>query len=78
MLVHPGTVIKDYLETLGISQREFARQCDMTPKTVSKLLNGLADVQAYMAIKFERVLKRPAHFWMNLQTQFDLEQERMK
>jgi addiction module HigA family antidote len=50
----------------------------MTPKTVSKLVNGQAAIQPYMAVKFETVLKRPAHFWMNLQVQYDLEQAKGK
>jgi addiction module HigA family antidote len=76
--VHPGEVVKDYLDTLGMSQGELARQCEMTPKTVSKLVNGQAAIQPYMAVKFETVLKRPAHFWMNLQVQYDLEQAKGK
>lgn len=74
VIVHPGEVIKEYLETAEMSQGELARQCEMTPKTISKVVNGLASVQPYMAVKFEKVLKRPAHFWMNLQTNFDLAQ----
>ena len=36
---HPGEIVKEDLETLGISQNEFAIRTGILPKVVSQLLN---------------------------------------
>ena len=68
---HPGEVIGEYLEFLGWSQRDLARRTGLTPKTISVICNGRASVTANTALTLERVLRRPAHLWLNLQRQFD-------
>ena len=40
--VHPGEVLKDELEELGVSPTEFARQIDVPPNRVSQIIAGSA------------------------------------
>lgn len=68
---HPGEVVADYLEFYGWAQRDLARRTGLTPKTISEICNGKAPVTAPTALALEKVLQRPAHFWLNLQRQFD-------
>jgi HTH-type transcriptional regulator/antitoxin HigA len=68
---HPGEVIVDYLEFHSWAQRDLSRRTGLTPKTVSEICNGKASVTAPTALALEKVLQRPAHFWLNLQRQFD-------
>ena len=68
---HPGEVISEYLEYHGWSQRDLARRTGLAPKTISVICNGKASVTASTALALERVLRRPTHFWLNLQRQFD-------
>lgn len=68
---HPGDVVADYLEFHGWAQRDLARRTGLTPKTISEICNGKAPVTAPTALALEKVLQRPAHFWLNLQRQFD-------
>ena len=68
---HPGEVIGEYLEFYGWSQRDLARRTGLAPKTISVICNGKASVTASTALTLERVLRRPAHLWLNLQRQFD-------
>jgi HTH-type transcriptional regulator/antitoxin HigA len=68
---HPGEVVADYLEFHGWAQRDLARRMGLTPKTISEICNGKAPVTAPTALALEKVLQRPAHFWLNLQRQFD-------
>lgn len=68
---HPGETILDYLEFNDWSQRDLARRTGITPKTISEICNGKSSITPQTAILFERVLKRPAHFWLNLQQQYD-------
>lgn len=68
---HPGEQVLEYLEFHGWSQRDLARRTGLTPKTISEICNGKAPISAQTAIAFEKVLERPAHFWLNLQRRFD-------
>jgi HTH-type transcriptional regulator / antitoxin HigA len=68
---HPGEVITDYLESNGWNQRDLARRSGLTPKTISEICNGKAPITPATSIAFEKVFQRPAHFWSNLQGQFD-------
>ena len=68
---HPGEVIGEYLEFYGWSQRDLARRTGLAPKTISVICNAKASVTATTALTLERVFRRPAHLWLNLQRQFD-------
>lgn len=68
---HPGEVVVDYLEFHEWAQRDLARRTGLTPKTISEICNGKAPITAPTALALEKVLQRPAHFWLNLQRQFD-------
>jgi HTH-type transcriptional regulator/antitoxin HigA len=74
---HPGEVIADYLEDNGWSQRDLARRSGLTPKTISEICNGKAPITPPTSLAFEKVLQRPAHFWLNLQRQFDEAEARL-
>jgi len=68
---HPGETIADYLHSYSWSQRDLARRTGLTPKTISEICSGKASVSPTTALALEKVLRRPAHFWLNLQRQFD-------
>jgi len=68
---HPGETVLEYLDFNGWSQRDLARRTDLTPKTISEICNGKGPITPSTALAFEKVLQRPAHFWLNLQRQFD-------
>ena len=70
-VAHPGEIVVDYLEFNGWSQRELARRSGLTPKTISEICSGKAPISPTTALAFEKVLQRPAHFWLNLQRCFD-------
>lgn len=75
---HPGETVVDYLEFNGWSQRDLARRTGLTPKTISEICNGKAPITPTTALALENVLKRPAHFWLNLQRQFDEAEARVR
>lgn len=78
LVPHPGENILEYLEAYGWSQSELARRAGMTPKTVSEICNGKASISPTTALAFERVLQRPAHFWLGLQRNYDEFEARAK
>ncbi len=68
---HPGETVLEYVDFYGWSQRDLARRSGITPKTISEICNGKAPITPPTALAFEKVLQRPAHFWLNLQRLFD-------
>jgi len=70
-VAHPGTFILEYLDGHHWSQRDLARRSGLTPKTISEICSGKASISPISALSLEKVLGRPAHFWLNLQRRFD-------
>lgn len=70
-VLHPGETVMDYLEHYGWSQQDLSRRAGITPKTVSEICNGKTSISPATALSLEKVLQRPAHFWLNLQRQYD-------
>ena len=70
-VVHPGEVLSEYLDSNCWNQRDLARRTGITPKTVSQICNGKAPISPLASLALEKVFRRPAHFWLNLQRQHD-------
>ena len=72
--VHPGHVLKDELDELGITPTEFARQIEVPPNRVSQIIAGKRGVTGDTALRFGHWFQTDPQFWLNLQAQFDLAQ----
>ena len=70
--VPPGWVLKDYLETWGISQAEFARRCGRSPKLISEIISGIAPIAPETALQFEKVLDLAASVWIGIEADYQL------
>lgn len=70
--VHPGDVLKDELEEMGLSPTAFARQIDVPPNRISQIISGKRSVTSDTALRFGHWFGTGPLFWLNLQTQFDL------
>jgi addiction module HigA family antidote len=71
-VVHPGVVLKDELEELGVSPAEFARQIDVPPNRISQIMAGKRAVTGDTALRFGHWFRMDPQFWLNLQAQYDL------
>ena len=70
--VHPGEILKEELQELGVSPTELARQIDVPPNRVGQIIAGKRSVTADTALRFGHWFGVEAQFWLNLQTQYDL------
>jgi addiction module HigA family antidote len=70
--VSPGAVLEEILSSIGMKKTDLARRCHRPEKVISEILHAKAAVTPETAIQFERVLDRPAAFWLQLQAQYDL------
>jgi HTH-type transcriptional regulator/antitoxin HigA len=71
-ILHPGETLREKLEELGMSTKEFALRTGDAEKTINAVLNGESAITQDMAIKFEIVTRIPAHFWMNNQRGYEV------
>lgn len=70
---HPGEILKDlYLEPLGMTQEEAAKNLGVSRKTLSMLLNGRQGISAEMALRLSKALKTSVELWLNMQVGYDL------
>lgn len=74
--IHPGEMLEETLAARGIKKSEFAEMCELSPKTVSQIINGKAPVSPENAIGFERVLGVSANVWSNLDAHYRLHHAR--
>jgi len=76
---HPGEFINaTYLEPFGITARLLATRLEVSPSTLSRVLNGSSRVTPEMALRLARVLGRSAESWLAMQDAYDLWTARSK
>jgi addiction module HigA family antidote len=76
-LVTPGEVIGEYLEYAGFTQASLAERTGLSKKTTNEIIKAKSAITAETALKFERTLGRPAHFWSNLECQYQEDKIRL-
>ena len=76
-LVTPGEVLDEYLEFKGITQASLADRTGLSKKTINEIVKAKSAITAETALKFERTLGRPAHFWSNLERQYQEDKMRL-
>ncbi len=74
---HPGGIIKDCIEELGLSVTEAARVLDVTRPTLSRVINGRSAISPEMAIRLSLAFGSTPEMWLRLQTAHDLAQTRV-
>lgn len=71
--VHPGELLRETLEELGISAYALAKSIGKAPIQVSRILAGKSSISASMARLIGAALGTTAQYWVNLQAHYDLE-----
>ena len=61
----PGETLLETLETIGVSQAEFAGRIGLSQKAVREIIKGKAIITPETALQLECVLGIPASFWNN-------------
>ena len=70
--VHPGEVLKEELDELGITPTELARQIDVPANRMSQIIAGKRSITGDTALRLGHWFGTNPQFWMNLQAQFEL------
>ena len=71
--VHPGEILRTlFMDALGIGVKQMANDLDVTPKTVSALVNGHQGISIEMALRLSKALGTSSDIWINMQKDYDL------
>ncbi|HEY1932613.1 MAG TPA: HigA family addiction module antitoxin [Acetobacteraceae bacterium] len=72
--VTPGDVLRlEFMQPLKLSARALARDMGVTPDRITEIIHGKRAITPETAILLHRRFGTTPHFWMNLQTAYDLE-----
>lgn len=72
--VHPGEVLKDELEEVGLTQSALAKHIGVLAKTINEICRGKRGISAEMAMKLSKALGGGPQFWLNLQNNWEISQ----
>ncbi|MCR4792696.1 MAG: HigA family addiction module antidote protein [Lachnospiraceae bacterium] len=71
MAFHPGYYIKEIIDDSGLTQEDFAKRLDTTPKNLSLLIRGEQSLSIDIATKLSRMMDTSVLYWLNLQNEYD-------
>jgi addiction module HigA family antidote len=74
--IHPGEILLDeFLSPMGISQYRLAKDIHVPPRRINEIVHGTRSVSADTALRLARYFGTSERFWLNLQSQYDLDVE---
>ncbi len=75
--IHPGEVLlEEFLAPMDVSQYRLAVAVGVSPHRINEIVHGKRRITADTALRLARYFGTTDHFWLNLQTRFDLEVKR--
>jgi addiction module HigA family antidote len=70
--IHPGEILREELELLGMSAAEFARQIHVPTNRITGILNEDRGVTADTALRLGHWFGTSADMWLNMQKLYEL------
>lgn len=68
---HPGEILREELESRGITQTKLAKNIGVKLSLLNELINGKRDFTIEYAMLIEAALGIESDFWINMQTAYD-------
>ena len=65
-------LLKEFLEPMGVTQKDFAKHLGWTYARLNEIVNGKRGVTAASALSFGEALRTGPDLWLNLQRDYDL------
>jgi antitoxin HigA-1 len=75
--IHPGEILsEEFLKPLGASAYRLAKETKIPQTRISEIILGRRRVSADSALRFSKFFRTSPTFWLGLQNDYDLEEER--
>ena len=75
--IHPGEILaEEFLNPLGISAYKLSKELGIPQTRISEILKQRRRITADTALRLSQFFGTSAKFWLGLQDDYDLEEER--
>jgi len=74
--VHPGEILKETLDDLGLSMNRMAQEIRVPANRISAIVAGQRGITGETALRLGRYFGTTPAYWMNMQARYDLETAR--
>ena len=76
--IHPGEILnEEFLQPLEISAYRLSKDTEIPQTRISQIIKGKRRVTADTALRLSSYLGTSAKFWLGLQDDYDIEEERI-
>ncbi|HWE87506.1 MAG TPA: HigA family addiction module antitoxin [Terracidiphilus sp.] len=69
---HPGEIVQEYMEGLGLTVTALAAHLKLTRANLSRIINGKTGVSAEMAVRLSEAFGTSPQVWVRMQANYDL------
>jgi addiction module HigA family antidote len=77
--IHPGEILlEEFLKPMEVSAYRLAKETFLPRTRISEIIKGNRRITADIAIRFAKYFGTSAKFWLGIQDDYDLEEERNK
>jgi addiction module HigA family antidote len=75
--IHPGEILlEEFLHPLKITAYRLSKDTDMPQTRISQIIKGKRRITADTALRFSSYFGNSAKFWLGLQDDYDIEEEK--
>lgn len=75
--VHPGEIlVEEFLKPMEISAYRLSKDLDIPQTRISQIIKGKRRITADTALRLSSYFGNSAKFWLGLQDDFDIEEEK--
>jgi len=74
--VHPGEILRETLDDLGISMNRLSKEIHVPANRISSIVAGQRAITGETALRLARYLGTTPEYWLNMQARYDLETAR--
>ena len=75
--IHPGEILlEEFLRPLGISAYKLSKEIDVPQTRISQIIKGNRRITADTALRLGSYFGNSAKFWLGLQNDYDIEEEK--
>ena len=74
--IHPGEILKEeFLDAMEISAYRLSKDLNIPQTRTADIIHGRRRITADTALRLSKYFGTSAQFWLNLQNDYDLEEE---
>ena len=77
--IHPGEILlEEFLKPMNISAYRLSKETHLAQTRVSQIIKGNRSITAETALRFAKFFGNSPEFWMGIQDNYDLENQKYK